>query len=89
MLKKHQPPLSVEEQLSNLEELGLIIEDREAAKQFLNDVSYFRLIKAFGYGLKEKNSKYHDGVTFNQIKGLYLFNARLRHMIFSDLKKSK
>ncbi len=87
MLKKHQPPFSVEQQLFNLEDLGLIIENREEAKKFLNDVSYFRLIKAYGFGLKEKNHKYHTGVSFDQIKGLYIFNAKLRHLLFAELEK--
>lgn len=85
MAKQHQPPLNVEQQLNNLKNVGLIIEDEEEAKEFLNNVSYFRLIKAFG--MKEKNSTFTDGVTFNQIKGLYIFNAKLRHLIFSELEK--
>ena len=87
MLKEHQLPLDVEQQLENLKQLGLTIENEEDAKRFLGDVSYFRLIKAYGFGLKEKNSNYNSGVTFNQIKGLYIFNAKLRHLLFSELEK--
>ena len=46
-LKQHQPPITVEQQIDNLKELGLVIADEECAKAFLNDVSYFRLIKAY------------------------------------------
>lgn len=87
MKKVHQAPLNVEQQIENLKELGLIIEDEQEAKDFLHDVSYFRLIKAYGYGLKEKNSNYNEGVTFAQIKSLYLFNAKLRHLLFAELEK--
>ena len=87
MLKQHQPPMNVDEQLENLKQLGCSIEDEKKAKEFLHQVSYFRLIKGFGYSLKEKNSNYVDGVTFEQIKGLYLFNAKFRHLIFPEIEK--
>ena len=79
--------MNVDEQLENLKQLGCSIEDEKKAKEFLHQVSYFRLIKGFGYSLKEKNSNYFDGVTFEQIKGLYLFNAKFRHLIFPEIEK--
>ena len=57
-LKEHQPPMTVDEQIINLREKGLIIEDEEYARSLLNDVSYFRLIKAYSLGLKIKNGNY-------------------------------
>ena len=68
--KEHQIPLSVEDQIKNLVSLNLIIEDEVYAQDFLNDVSYFRLIKAYSLGLKPKNGKYNEGVTFFQIEHL-------------------
>lgn len=53
-LKQHQPPLNLDEQIENLKSLGLIIENEDKAREFLNDVSYFRLVKAYSLGLKEK-----------------------------------
>lgn len=85
MLKKHQEPLNVLQQVENLKSLGLKIEDEDKAIEFLNNVSYFRLIKAFG--IKEKNSDFPKDVTFENIKGLYIFNAKLRHLLFSQLEK--
>lgn len=81
MLKSHQPPITVEKQVENLETLGCTVENKEEAIEFLNNVSYFRLIKAYGFGLKERNANYNEGVTFNKIKGLYLFI--LNQMIIS------
>ena len=85
-LKEQQAPLSVEEQIENLKSLGLIIEDESLAKSFLNDVSYFRFIKAYSLGLKPKNGNYHEGVTFNQIRELYLFNANMRQLLFPQIE---
>jgi len=53
--KHHQSPLNIDEQIANLKSINLIIEDEYSAKKFLNDVSYFRFIKAYSLGLKPKN----------------------------------
>lgn len=82
-LKHHQPPMTIEDQIKNLKSLGLIINDEDKAKDFLNDVSYFRLVKAYSLGLKQKNSNYDAGVTFNELVELYLFNANFRQILFS------
>lgn len=86
-LKKHQVPMTIDEQVENLKELGLVINDEETVKEFLNDVSYFRLIKAYGIGLKKKNDNYNQGVTFDMIKELYLFNCNLDRHCLLKLKK--
>ena len=85
-LKNQQEPLSVSDQINNLKEIGLIIEDETMAASFLNDVSYFRLIKAYSLGLKSKNGRYYDGVTFNQLMALYLFNANFRQLLFGQIE---
>lgn len=86
-LKQHQPSMSIDEQVENLKSLGLIINDEEYAKMILNDISYFRLIKAYSLGFKPKNGKYNEGVTFEQIIDLYLFNANFRQITFSVIEK--
>ena len=85
--KKHQPPMTIDKQIENLKSLGLIIEDEEYAKKILNDISYFRLIKAYSLNLKDKNSTYSDNVTFEHIVELYLFNANFRQIIFPQIEK--
>lgn len=87
MLKEHQLATNIEEQLENLKTLGCTIEDETEAANFLNNVSYFRLIKGFGFTFKNVNSPYNPGTTFNQIKNLYLFNAKFRHLIFPEIEK--
>ena len=86
-LKKHQPPMTVEEQIENLKNLGLIIDNEDEVKDFFNDISYFRLIKGFSIGLKKRNDIYNEGVTFDEIKELYLFNANFRQAIFAQVEK--
>ena len=85
-LKEHQKPMTIDEQVENLKELGLIIDDEEYARRILNDISYFRIIKAYSLGLKEKNSNYHDNIGFKQIVELYLFNANFRQITFAEIE---
>lgn len=86
-LKEHQPPMTIDEQIENLKNIGLIVENEEYAKKILNDISYFRLIKAYSLNLKSKNGKYCEKVTFEQIVELYLFNANFRQIIFPEIEK--
>jgi abortive infection bacteriophage resistance protein len=86
-LKAHQPPMTVDEQIANLREKGVIIENEDYARSFLNDVSYFRLIKAYSLGLKVKNGNYNDNVRFEDIVNLYLFNSNFRQQLFVQIEK--
>ncbi|MBO4907750.1 MAG: Abi family protein [Lachnospiraceae bacterium] len=86
-LKQHQPPMTVDEQIENLKGLGLIIEDEKYAKDILNDISYFRLIKAYCLSLKKKNGNYNPGVTFKHIVELYLFNANFRQLLYPLIER--
>ena len=85
--KQHQPPMTIVEPVENLKSIGLIVEDEEYAKRILNDISYFRLIKAYSLNLKPKNGNYVDKVTFEQLVELYLFNANFRQIIFPEIEK--
>lgn len=85
--KKHQPSMTPDEQINNLKSIGLIIDNEEYAKKILNDISYFRLIKAYSLNLKPKNGDYIENVTFEQIVELYLFNANFRQMLSPEIEK--
>lgn len=86
-LKRHQPSMTIEEQIENLKKIGLVIEDEAYAKKVLNDISYFRLVKAYSLNLKAKNANYDGSVTFEQIVDLYLFNANFRQILFPSVEK--
>ena len=86
-LKQHQPPMTIDEQVENLKSIGLIVDDEEYAKKILNDISYFRLVKAYSLNLKPKNGCYDKQTTFKEIVDLYLFNANFRQIIFPEIEK--
>lgn len=85
--KQHQSAMTIDEQIENLKHIGLIIEDENYARKILNDISYFRLIKAYSLNLKSKNGNYQENVTFQQILELYLFNSNFRQVIFPEIEK--
>ena len=86
-LKTHQPSMTIDEQVENLKGKGLVISDEEYAKKVLSEISYFRLIKAYSLGLKEKNGYYHNDVSFEQLVELYYFNASFRQITFKEIEK--
>ena len=86
-LKHHQPSMTIDEQINNLRLLGLIINDDIYARKILNDISYFRLIKAYSLNLKVKNGNYKDNIKFEQLVELYLFNSNFRQIIFPQIEK--
>jgi len=83
--KAHQPSMTVDKQIANLRLKGLIIDDVDYARSILNDISYFRLIKAYSLGLKAKNGNYYDSVRFENIVQLYLFDSNFRQSLFPQL----
>lgn len=88
MEKKRLPePMDIGQQIENLKSLGLIIRDEKYAAKFLDEVSYFRFVKAYSLGLKPRNGAYYDGVSFEQMVELYRFNSRLRQLLFAEIEK--
>ncbi len=85
ILKQHQAPITIAEQVENLMEIGLIIKDKEYAKKILKRVSYYRLIKAYSINLKE-NGYYKEGVSFEDVVKLYNFNTDFRNILFKLLE---
>lgn len=79
--------MTIDEQIENLKNIGLIVEDEEYAKRILNDISYFRLIKAYSLNLKTNEGRYRENITFQQLVDLYLFNANFRQIIFPEIEK--
>lgn len=86
-LKQLQNAMSIDEQIDNLKKLGLSIEDETKAKSILNNISYYRLIKAYSTTLKQKNSKYNAGTSFEDIVYLYSFNTAFRQALLPIIER--
>ena len=82
-------PLSYEDQLKRLKvDHNLKIDDDEAATGILKRVNYYRL-SAYGLGLMRAGDKekYRDGITLEHIFRLYIFDSRLRSILFPAIEK--
>ncbi len=77
--------LNYEEQLEYLEEQkGLLIPNRKAALRTLERTSYFFVFGGYKHPFRNPSTgRYYDGVTFDEIIGLYDFDTKLR-MLFLD-----
>ena len=85
MKKIYQEPISIENQVKNLIDLGLLVEDKTYAKKILGRISYYRLIKAYSITLK-KDGRYISGISFEDIVSLYKFDRELRQLIFEIIE---
>ncbi len=73
-------PKTIEQQVQILIDRGLIVEDIELAKDFLNQVNYYRLS---GYlKLFSVNDKFNGKTTFENIVEVYNFDCELRKLLY-------
>ena len=85
-------PLTVDEQIDRLERRGLNFSDRKLAKNYLQNISYYRL-RAYTYPFQDNKDPdadhefLRDDIDFNDIIDLYVFDRRLRNLVFNELEK--
>ena len=85
-------PISVEEQIVKLENRALLFSETTLAAHYLHNISYYRL-RAFTYPFQDNqdpdadHSFLRDDIDFNDIIDLYVFDRRLRNLVFNELEK--
>ena len=85
-------PLSIKEQIVKLEKRGLNFPDKTVAAHYLQNISYYRL-RAFTYPFQNNQDPeadhafLRDDIEFNDIVDLYVFDRRLRNLVFNELEK--
>ena len=77
-------PTTFEEQIEILESRNLKVVDKDAALEVLSRINYYRL-SAYMLTFKT-NDKFVNGITFEEICGLYEFDKRLRNMLIGILE---
>ena len=85
-LLPHQPALAIDSQIENLKKVGLIINDEGKCRDKLNEISYFRLVKAYGVGLKPHNGSFDGDVCFEDLVSLYDFNTSFRQLLLTYIE---
>jgi abortive infection bacteriophage resistance protein len=88
-MKYTKPPISLEEQVRLLKARGLKFQDLDRARHYLSNISYYRL-RAYTYPFQDNIGPEHrfiKDVTFEEIIQLYVFDRRLRLLVFDGLEK--
>lgn len=88
--KKDYPKkiISFDEQIKQLRERGMIINDIDTAKNFLRNISYFRLQGFWWeFQIDKNNHKFKLNTTFERVIDLYTFDRKLRLVIFDALER--
>lgn len=84
-----KPPLTFSAQIKLLEDRGLIINDKIMAENYLSNISFYRL-RAYTYpyqNLKDPNHTFKKGITFKKIIDDYIFDRKLKLIIFDAIEK--
>jgi len=84
-------PLSYDEQIDLLASKGLLIPDRQRTARQLKNISYYRL-SAYMLPYKEKmddaiSSRFKVGSTWDMIYRLYVFDRKLRLLVFDAIER--
>lgn len=79
-------PRTLEEQILQLEQRGLIIHDPQRAKEFLAKVQYMRL-RPYWHLFEENPEKhtFRKGTTFDDLTALYIRDQHLRLLVFEAI----
>lgn len=86
-MKYEKEALTRERQIELLEIRGLAIPDRTKAENYLSNISYYRL-SAYMLPLKVPGfDRFRDGVTFDDVLELYLFDREYRLLMFDVIEK--
>lgn len=87
-MRELKTPLNFSDQIERLIKYhNLTIDDPEKAISILMKVNYYRL-SGYGIGLKKKDDKekYRDGLKLEDLYSLYIFDIKLRNVIFHAIE---
>ena len=80
--------ISYNDQLSHLEQKGLIVKNKKKALNYLETVGYYRLRGYMvPFFVSPSVHRFKQGITFEKILDLYKFDRELRILVFSAIEK--
>lgn len=88
-MKYSKKPLAFGTQIEMLKNRGLHFGNEDLAKNYLSNISFYRL-RAYTYPFQDNNEPEHPFITnvsFEEIIDLYVFDRRLRLLVFNALEK--
>lgn len=88
-MKYNKLPITIPEQVEKLKGRGLRFDNDIKAQYYLSNISYYRL-RAYTYPFQDNSQDdqpFNIDVTFEQIIELYVFDRKLRLLIFDAIEK--
>lgn len=85
-MQYNKPPLTYLQQISLMEERGLVFTDKQQAENILKEISYYRL-SAYSLAFQQSKDLFNPGVEFESIVDLYLFDKELRLLVFDAIER--
>ncbi len=88
-MKYSKPAISIDVQIKKLKDRGLLFNDEVRAADYLSNISYYRL-RAYTYPFQDNTSPNHPfiaKISFEDIINLYVFDRKLRLLIFDAMEK--
>lgn len=90
-MKYNKLPLPIADQVLKLKSRGLKFENESKAVHYLSNISYYRL-RAYTFPFQDNNSDnqpFNVDISFEQIIALYVFDRKLRLLIFDGIEKNE
>lgn len=88
-MQYNKPAIDITTQILYLKQRGLTFTDEVKAAHYLSNISFYRL-RAYTYPFQDNNNPQHpfiQKISFEQVIDLYVFDRRLRLLIFDGLEK--
>lgn len=88
-MKYNKLPITIPDQVEKLKRRGLKFENETIATDYLKNISYYRL-RAYTYPFQDNlhaEQPFNVEITFEQIIDLYVFDRKLRLLIFEAIEK--
>lgn len=86
MLLYNKPALTSDKHIELLSSRGLIINDKERTKRYLETIGYFRL-SAYYHPFYEEHEKFKKGTKFEDLLVLYIFDRKLRLLTLDAIQR--
>ena len=77
-----KPFKTIEEQIEQLKERGLVIPDEDKAKNVLLSNNYYNIINGYSKYFPMQGDNYIGNTTFDEVLHLYLFDVELKQTFF-------
>lgn len=75
----------MDEQIEILSSRGLIIEDKEEAKFYLLQYSYYNIINVYSKFFHDDKDRYVPNASFNEIRSVHIFDSEIKSVLFKYL----